>query len=58
MRRGDSKSAAAPVNKKDTTTLASISFANLDNRGRCLYNNVVGSLYTQKLNIEMFKHIL
>ena len=47
-----------PCSQKDTTALTSISCANLDNRGRCLYNNVVESLSTQKLNIEMFKHIL
>ena len=38
--------------------LAIISFTNLDNLCRCLYNNVVESLSTQKLNIEMFKYIL
>ena len=52
------KKLVALFHKKDTTALASISSANLDNWGRCLYNNVVESLSTQKLNIEMFKHIL
>lgn len=45
--RGDSKKCCHPVHKKDTTTQASSSCANLDNRGCCLYNNVVESLSTQ-----------
>ena len=35
------KSAAAPVHKKDTTAMASISCANIDNKGRYQYNYIV-----------------
>ena len=35
------KSAAAPVHKKDTTAMASISCANIDNKGRYQYNHIV-----------------
>ena len=49
------KSAAAPIHRKDTITMAIILYVNLDSNGRFLYNDVVQSLSTHnQLNSEMF----